>query len=193
MNMGVLPILPLWLFSCHFNTVQTDTTPTPGTKGMCIICKVMMSPHLCCSPEEKEDTGRGTFFSTPLFYLQYMKLVCMSCLPLLQMCDWGNGISKNEGSDTRKRCDSVTPNKKNEHLLLCCLWLILNLRHFVKNPIHSVPIWPLPQRFPVIVFPRFQKQNTKGTNFDKFDPLHPPLFTEHSCTVQTHAFPFECS
>lgn len=90
------------------------------------------------------------------------------------MYDWGNGISKNEGSDTRKRCDSVTPNKKNEHLLLCCLWLILNLGHFVKNPIHSVPIWPLPQRFPVIVFPRFQKQNTKGTNFDKFNPLYPP-------------------
>lgn len=85
MNAGVLPLLPLWLFSCHFNTARTDTTPPPGTKGMCIICKVMMSPHLyLCMAPQRQKIWREALFWNPLFKLQHLKLVCRLRLPSLQ-------------------------------------------------------------------------------------------------------------
>lgn len=67
MNTVVLPQLPSWLFSFHFIMLQPDATPPPVTKGVCIICEAMMSPHSClrlrCSgPGQAEETGGKCIF-----------------------------------------------------------------------------------------------------------------------------------
>lgn len=121
MNVGVPPNLPIRLFCCHFDN---GYHPTFCNKRDILICKVMMSHHicLCVALLTKEVLGEAHFLVSALhcFLCIWGWLVCLS-FPIRQRYDWKDSILQKEGGATRKHCDSWATNTKMK--ACCCVYV----------------------------------------------------------------------